>query len=403
MKKKLLWTLVLATLALLLWGGTRAWQRQRDHAVALAQDETARQSLRIRLAPDDITMAERRRMPLQVPASGSLRALESVSIRAQYGGQIQDLRLREGEPVRAGQVLFSIAAEDAAARLQQARQQAQAAQAEWQMAQRDADNSRALAGQGFISPTALANSEARQQAARANHQAALAGVEVARKGLGDSRATSPLDGVVARRHLQTGEVVSAGQAVLDIVDVRHFELQAEVSAQDALHVRASQPAQLQVEGLRAPLPAEVTRISPATQSGSRSVPVFLRVLPDVLDGGQAAAAPLRDGLFARGEITTGEVDAVLVPQTAIRTDRPLPYVLLLTEDRQRILHRTVQVGARMRAGGQVWVAVEGLADGTPILTGAAGLLSDGTLVQVDEPPAANSPIAAPAGAAAVQP
>ncbi|WP_238946404.1 efflux RND transporter periplasmic adaptor subunit [Vandammella animalimorsus] len=395
MKKPLLWFLVLTTLALLAWGGTRAWQREQARAQALQQEMQQRQALRVRLLPSEITTVQALALPQQVPASGTLRPAQRLSIKAQAGGRVQQLQLREGQAVRAGQRLFVIAAPDAAARVQQAQQQARAAQAQLSMAQRTADNDRALAEQGFLSPTARASSATQLQAARAQHQAALAAVEVARKGLGDTQAHSPIDGLVAARHVQPGEVVAPGQTVLEIVAPQAFEWQAEVAAADARHLAPGQRAQLWIEGGATPRQAELERIGPATQAGSRNVAVFLRLLPPGADGEAASQTPpdaaqgalagdaalLRDGLFAHGHIRTGAQQVLAVPQTAIRTERPQPYVLALQG--QRVQQRSVTLGPRALLDGQPWQAIEGVAAGTPILSGAAGLLADGTPVQIE--------------------
>lgn len=381
MKRLLFWFLILATLVLLLWGGTRTWQRQQAHTAALAQDNAAQQNVRLQLGADEVLTVRRRSLPVQVAVSGTVRPLDRVSVKAQASGQVLGLQVREGERVRKGQPLFRIAAQDASARLQQASQQAQAALAEQQVAQRNAANSRALAQQGFISPTALTNAESSLQAAQASYRAALAGVEVARKGLSDTSAASPLDGVVAARHVQPEEVAAAGAAVLDIVDLRAFELHGTVSAQDSIQVRTGQQASLLVEGAGQSLAAEVVRVSPSAQEGSRAIAVYLRIAPP------AAAAPLqlqlqlRDGLFARGSIATGAVDAVAIPQTALRTDKPQPYVLLL-ENGVTVRHQPVRPGTRSLLEGTVWQAVEDLPEGAQILAHAAGLLEDGTQVQV---------------------
>lgn len=394
MKRPLLWFLILATLLLLFWGGARTWQRQQDHQAALAEDQLVRQNPRLRLSHEEVMRVHPQQLPLQVAISGTVRPLHHASVRAQYGGEVLDLQVREGERVVQGQVLFRIAAPDAAARLQQASQQAQAALAEQHVAQRHAENHRALAAQGFISETALRNAESSLKAAQATYRAAIAGVDVARKSVEDSRAQSPLSGVVATRHVQPHEVVNVGEAVLDIVDLRSFELHASLPAQDSTQVAVGQAAQIQVEGTSHTLPAEVVRVSPMAQEGSRTIAVYLRIqTPSPTDADAASTVPplqLRDGLFARGTITTGQVQALALPPSAIRNDKPQPYVLWLQADADNpgtghytVRHRPVQPGARVLVERVAWQIVQGLEADTPVLLAGAGLLQDGTPVQLD--------------------
>lgn len=61
------------------------------------------------------------------------------------------------------------------------------------------DNNRALAAQGFISPTALQASQSQWQAAQSNYQAALSAADVLKKILSDTVLRSPIAGQVAKK------------------------------------------------------------------------------------------------------------------------------------------------------------------------------------------------------------
>ncbi|MBP8927470.1 MAG: efflux transporter periplasmic adaptor subunit, partial [Ottowia sp.] len=116
------------------------------------------------------------------------------------------------------------------------------------------------------------------------------------------------------------------------------------------------------------------RINPSAQAGSRSVLIYLTV---------AAQPGLRQGLFAQGQLATETQRALAVPLNAVRTDKPLPYVQVVEGD--RIAHRTVQTGVRGQVDGELWVAVQGVADGARVLRGAAGVVREGTQVKLAAP------------------
>jgi hypothetical protein len=165
--------------------------------------------------------------------------------------------------------------------------------------------------------------------------------------------------------------------IVEIVDLGQLELEAALSPADSVAVRVGQPATLAIEGVPQPVRATVARINPSAQAGSRSVLVYL---------GVAAQPGLRQGLFARGQLATGEVRALAVPLSAVRTDKPLPYVQVV--EAGRIAHRTVAPGARGDVDDEPWVAVPGIAEGTPVLRGGAGALREGVQVRLPAAPQA---------------
>lgn len=343
----------------------------RQAQQAALTEQTARAAhLVVQLGPDDLSVARTQELTRSVPVSGTLKAVNSAFVKARVAGELQALTVREGDGVRAGQVIARIDATEYAARLRQAQQQADAARAQIDIAQRQYDNNKALVSQGFISHTALDTSLASLNAARASYEAAVAAADVARKSLNDTVLKAPMPGFVSQRLAQAGERVAVDARIVEIVDLSRVEVEAALSAEDAAAVRVGQPAQLQVEGLEQPVPARVTRINPSTQPGSRSILVYLQL---------KALPGLRQGLFVQGVLDTGKFKALAVPLEAVRSDKPAPYVQIVEGGQVR--HVGVPLGARGRAAGQEMVAVRGLAEGAQVLAGAVGPLREGTAVQ----------------------
>ena len=316
------------------------------------------------------------------PLTGSLRAVNSAVVKARVAGELQGLSVREGDAVRPGQEIARIDPTEYRARLRQAQEQADAARTQVEIAQRQFDNNKALVDQGFISRTALEASQSSLAGAQATHQAALAAVDVARKTLDDTVLRAPIAGVVSQRLAQPGERLPVDGRVVEIVNPRRLELEASVSAADSVRVRVGQPARLTVEGAAQPVEAAVARINPSAQAGTRSVPVYLQVAP---------APGLRQGLFAQGQLQVGRASGVVVPMSAVRSDRPQPYVQVL--DNGRVAHRTVQVGERGEQDGVAVAIVTGLADGAQVLLGHVGALREGAAARL---PAARASSAASA-------
>ena len=360
--------LALIAVVALGWRGYAARQATRQAQSAPVKDPV------IELSAIDLATAHVVELTSGLPISGALKAVNSAIVKARVPGELQGLTVREGDRVEAGQVIARVESTEYADRVRQAQQQADAAKAQVEIAQRQVDNNAALVRQGFISKTAADNSLASLKTAQANHRAAQAGIDVLRKSLADTVLRAPISGQVSQRLAQPGERVAPEARIVEIVDLSRLELEASISPADSVAVRVGQQALLRIEGVAQPVAATVARINPSAQAGSRSVLIYLTV---------AAQPGLRQGLFAQGQLATETQRALAVPLNAVRTDKPLPYVQVVEGD--RIAHRTVQTGVRGEIDGELWVAMQGVADGVRVLRGAAGVVREGTQVKLATP------------------
>lgn len=391
MKRWIPW-MAAAIVVVLLGGGVwRAMAARQAQQKALNEAATQRAQAPLRLAADEIISVRRQNLMLGVPVSGSLRAVESAMVKARVGGELQGLTVREGDSVKAGQEIARVDPTEARARLRQAQQQADAAKSQVDINQRQYTNNRALVDQGFISATALVTSQASLEAAQSSYQAAVSAADVARKALDDTVLKSPITGLVAQRLAQPGERVAVDARIVEVVDLSRLELEALLSPADSLAVRVGQKAMLSVDGAATPLPATVVRISPSAQAGSRTVPVYLRVEQ------AKGETPLRQGLFVQGTLDTGRAEVLAVPLDAVRTDKPAPYLQTLKDG--RVAYLEIKTGARAVVNGQTMVAVEGVPEGTPVITGRIGQLREGTAVATAAPAEVPAAPAAPASTA----
>jgi RND family efflux transporter MFP subunit len=256
-------------------------------------------------------------------------------------GEVTQLSLREGDYVKAGQVVARIDPTEYQRKLRQAEQQADAAKAQVDIAKRQYDNNKSLVDKGFISVTALETSSATLTGAEATYNAALSGADVARKALDDAVLTSPISGQVSARLAQPGERVSIDMRLLEIIDLNSLELEATLSPADSIDVRIGQQATLQLEGREQAVTAKVQRINPNVQAGSRSVLVYLRL--DNTHG-------LRQGLYGQGQLALGQHLVLAIPLDAVRTDKPQPYVQVI--ENNLVKHYGVKTGLRGQLPGQ---------------------------------------------------
>ena len=371
MKPWMKWTFAALGLAIVAGIGLRlAATNQAKKAALEGQQAALKVPVSLELSATDLISARVVDLQRTLPVSGPIKAVSSALVKAKVAGELQGLTVREGDMVRAGQVIARVDTTEYQARTRQAQQQAESAKAQVDIARRSFENNRKLVDQGFISQTALESSSAGLAAAEASYRAALAGVDVASKSLDDTLLRAPISGQVSQRLTQPGERVSIDARVLEIVDLSRLEVEASLAAADSLGVRPGQTARLSVEGSAQVLQARVARINPSAVAGSRSVLVYLSL--EKTEG-------LRQGLFAQGGLAVGEARALALPLSAVRTDKPQPYVQWVQEG--RVAHQTVELGERGDVNGVAMVAVKGIAEGTPVLAGSVGALRAGTAVK----------------------
>lgn len=370
MKRWLKWGIAALVVAFLAVAVLRALGARKAQQSALTEQTARATQTVIELAAGDLLPLQMQELLRGLPVSGTLKAANSAFVKARVPGELQGLSVREGDAVRAGQVIARIEPSEYEARLRQAQLQADAARAQIDIAQRQYDNNKALVDQGFISRTALDTSLANLNGARASFEAAGASADVARKSMADTVLRAPMSGLISQRLAQPGERVAVDARIVEIVDLSRMEIEAALSAADSVGVRVGQQALLQVEGHAQPVPARVARINPSTQAGSRSVLVYLQLKP---------APGLRQGLFVQGSLGTEKLKTLALPLQAVRTDKPQPYVQVV--DGQQVRHVSVTLGARGQAAGQDMVAVSGLPEGSLVLAGAVGPLREGTTVR----------------------
>jgi len=400
MKRWVKWAVAGLIVLLIVGGVLRALGARKAQQQALAASSAVKDMGLVELASTDVVKAQVREIVQGLPVSGSLKAVNSAVIKARVAGELQGLTVREGDVVKAGQVIARIDAAEYQSRVRQAREQAESAKAQVDVVQRQYDNNKALVDQGFISKTALDTSLANLNAAQSTYKAALAATDVAAKSLDDTVLKAPISGQVSQRVAQPGERVGIDSKIVEIVDLSRLELEATLSATDSMEVRVGQSAQLQIEGSRQPVAAVVARINPSAQAGSRSVLAYLTV-DNPGASGEAGAPPLRQGLFAQGTLGTARASLLALPVSAVRTDKPAPYVQAV--ENGVVVHKPVELGARGAAGNDSVVAVKGLEEGAVIVRGEIGALREGTKVRFTQLSATQAPAVQPPASAAAKP
>jgi RND family efflux transporter MFP subunit len=385
------WIVIGVIVLALVAGVIRAMSNKRAQQAAASAPASA--VTQVELTNTDVLKAELRDITQGLAVSGTVKAVNYAVIKARVAGELKEVLAREGDAVKAGDVLARIDPTEYQRRWQQATETASAAKSQMEIAQRQWDINKSLVDRGFISKIAMDNSDASYQGAVASHKAAIAGADVARKALDDATLRAPFAGIVSGRAAQVGERVAIDAKIMELVDLNQLEVEVPLSPSESMDVRVGQVAALQVEDRKDTIGAKVKRISPSAQTGSRSVLIYLAL--DKAEG-------LRHGLFAKGILGMGKSQVMAVPLSAVRTDRAQPYVQVVEQvgGQLQVMHKTVTLGVRgmdlAQPESETMVGVTGLAEGSTVLKSHVGALREGMAVKYTA--AASAPIASASNA-----
>lgn len=303
--------------------------------------------------------------------SGELRPRREATVRAELAGSILEVRADEGEAVTAGALLGRIETRT----LDEARQSASSAvrSAEHQLAvaTREADRTETLVRAGALAARDLDLARSTVAAAEAQLADARARLASAERQLGDAAIRAPFAGIVSRRAVGAGDVVSVGAELFTIIDPSSMRLDAAVPSEDLSQLRVGARVQFTVRGYGQPFEGVIERIAPRADPATRQVPIYVAI-PNV--GGRLVA-----GLFAEGRVVTASAAGLVLPAAAVNTAGAGPWVLRVSGGRAERVE--VVVGLRDPRSERLIIA-SGLADGDLVLRGAAQGIAPGTPVEM---------------------
>jgi RND family efflux transporter MFP subunit len=281
-----------------------------------------------------------------------VRARDRAALSARVPASVLELPYHEGDRVAAGAVVVRLH-DDAL------RSGLQAAEAAARAAETDRERVQALLQRGAATPR-----EADESRARAS--ASAAAVAAARDSLAYAELRAPFAGTIAARHVDVGDVVSPGSALVEIEGGGGLELRATVEGDVAALLKPGLALTAMVDGQPDPLPAAVLAVSAAGDPATHRFEVRA-TLP--------GTPGLRSGLFARLMVPLPSAGArLLVPSRALLPRGGLTGVFVVADSRARL--RWVAPGAAQGARTEVRA---GLSAGERVVLDP-GALQDGDAV-----------------------
>lgn len=324
-----------------------------------------------------VVSPESREVDRRLAANGSVAAWQEASLGAESGGlRLAAVKASVGDRVKRGELLAEFAAEVPLAEQAQARASLAEAEAALAEARANAARARSVDGTGALSPQQLQQYLTAETAADARVKAARAGLDAAELRVRHTRVVASDDGVISFRApvATLGAVVPQGQELYRLIRQHRLEWRAEVPAAELTRLKVGQkvvvtpPAGGKVNGV-------VRTIAPTVDSQTRNALVYVD-LP--ASAGNGADAPLKAGMFARGEFELGKGRGLTLPRQAVAMRDGFNFIFLVGAD-QRVTQTKVDVG--YRDAERVGINTP-LPAGARVVASGAGFLSDGDLVQV---------------------
>ena len=305
-------------------------------------------------------IVETSRLEATVEAIGTVLADASATLRAEVPGQILERHFDDGQQVAKGDRLFSIEATVLEAEENEARANADQAEAAYKRAQR-------LIDEKLISDTDF-------DTARANYNVSVARLLSSQARLSKTVIRAPYDGFVGLRQINVGDYATIGQELVNVVRLDPLRVEFSVPETLLAQIRPGQDIDVAVGAYAGELfKGRITAIAPQIDVAGHNVTIRAS-LPN-------RDLRLRPGLFAQVTVTLDvKPDAIMLPEQAIWPMGQEKTVYLVVDG--KAVRRTVRIG--QRTPGRVEV-VEGLQVGDEVVTAGQMKLFDGAAVRTVRP------------------
>ena len=348
---------------------TRAWFADRlglaKPAGANTQKASGKAGKAVRAVPVRVAVAGTRSVPVRLEGVGTVKARSTVAVKSRIEGQLIEARVREGQTVKKGDVLFRLDARPLMARLKEAEANLARDRVNHKKAISDFNRLKILSSQGYSPQTRRDDAETLVDTTRAAVRAGEAAVELANLNLDYATIRSPIDGRVGNLPVSVGNIVKANdtQPLLIITETKPVYVSFSLPER---HIDA-----LREKLAKGPAPA----VEVITQASAKSVSGRLFFINNEVDMStgtielqgvfENANETLVPGQFARARVLMTILDnAVVVPSRAVQINQTGHFVWVV-DDKKKIQLRKVVTGPE--DGAEV-VIISGLKPGETVVT-----------------------------------
>lgn len=300
--------------------------------------------------------------------SGVVRGRYETNLSFQVGGKIISRDVQTGSFVRAGEVLMTLDPKDIVEQSRSADAQVASAKAQLQLAKANYDRYAALFKEDAIAAAVLDQYKTQLDAAQATYDAAIAQAQQSQNALDYTALTANADGVISAVNAEVGQVVSAGQTVLTLVQTAELEAVVDIPENKISAVQIGQRVSVNFWATKDTVSGTVREISPVADPASRTFAVKVS-LPDLQS--------IQLGMTANVSMREVSSSAIVLPLSAIYQTGDAAQVWLV--DGGKVSLRKVEVTAFDENN----VQVRGLNAGDTVVVAGVQKLRDGQMVRTE--------------------
>ncbi|HSJ05262.1 MAG TPA: efflux RND transporter periplasmic adaptor subunit, partial [Longimicrobiales bacterium] len=301
----------------------------------------------------EFELAERRALEVTAEAAGLIEPIRLVEVKSKASGEILDLTVESGDAVRRGDLLGRIDPRDVRNALAQAEADLDVARARLETAEAARRRSTELRQAGVITEQEFEGAKLEEANARAQFIKGRTNLELAQERMGDVTIRAPIDGVIIRKDVETGQIIqsasqniSGGTTVFLMADLREMQVRTLVSETDLGKIQPGMFARVSVEAF----PGRVFRGTVTKIEPQAVVEQNVTMFPVLVHLGNEDGA-LKPGMNAEVVVEVARRDdAVTIPNAAVVSMRDAVAAGALfgmSEDQMRTALRAGRAG-----GGQ---------------------------------------------------
>ncbi len=308
--------------------------------------------------------------PVQVDAyyetSGTVRAKATAAVSSRVIGVVATINVKEGDGVRAGQVLITLDNRDAVQRVKAAEFGLAAAKDNSRMAELTYQRYKKLYDEKALSGQEIDQIETQKKVAESEYARLKTSLEEANIYREYARIKAPASGRVTEKKIEVGSMAMPGVPLLILESDSGFLIEAYADESLSGKLKKGMPAEAVIDAIGSTLKGTITEIVPAIDSRSRTYLIKIAV----------SSSKLKSGLYSKVMIRIGKRDTLVVPAKAVIEKGQLTGVYNVDEE-GIITYRLVKTGKFQ--GGNIEI-LSGLVAGNRIITEGAEKAVDGGIV-----------------------